>query len=157
QRLAAVYDKFKDDKKLKAEQLEECKDNTANTLRELATVWHKEAQKTNDNNTYALAHYLYKEYLSKFPKEKDAYVMTWYYSELLFKLGTNGDNQKFCEAGPEYTKVVEMDPSPKSKYLREAAYAAVISWKNCLSVEDSVDDLKASQTAKRTEGKEAKS
>ena len=98
QRLAAVYDKFKDDKRLKGEQLDECKDNTANTLRELATVWHKEAQKTNDNNTYALAQYLYKEYLSKFPKEKDAYIMTWYFSELLFKLGTNGDNQKFCEA-----------------------------------------------------------
>jgi len=78
QRLSQVYDKFKDDKRLKGEQLEECKDSTANTLRELATVWHKEAQKTNDNNTYALAQYLYKEYLSKFPKEKDAYIMTWY-------------------------------------------------------------------------------
>src|SRR5678816_3300506 len=140
QRLAGIYDRVKDDKKLKAEQLDECKDNTANTLRELATVWHKEAQKTNDNNTYALAQYLYKEYLSKFPKEKDAYIMTWYFSELLFKLGTNGDNQKFCEAGPEYTKVVTLDPSPKAKYLREAAYAAVISWKNCLSVEESAED-----------------
>ena len=45
----------------------------ADTLRELATVWHKEAQKTNNNDTYALAQYLYKEYLSRFPKEKDAY------------------------------------------------------------------------------------
>ena len=62
QRLSAVYDKFKDDKRLKPEQLEECKDNTANTLRELATVWHKEAQKTNDNDTYDLAQYLYREY-----------------------------------------------------------------------------------------------
>src|SRR5262249_49714398 len=63
QRLAAVYDKVKGEKGLKKDQLEECRDNTANTLRELATVWHKEAQKTNNNDTYALAQYLYKEYL----------------------------------------------------------------------------------------------
>jgi tetratricopeptide (TPR) repeat protein len=153
QRLAAVYDKVKDDKKLKPEQMDECKDNTANTLRELATVWHKEAQKTNDNNTYDLAQYLYREYLTKFPKEKDAYIMTWYFSELLFKLGTNGNNQKFCDAAPEYTKVVEMDPSPKAKYLREAAYAAVISWKNCLSVEESKDDVSAAHAEKAKAGK----
>ena len=153
QRLSAIYDKFKDDKRLKPEQLDECKDNTANTLRELATVWHKEAQKTNDNNTYALAQYLYKEYLSKFPKEKDAYIMTWYFSELLFKLGTNGENQKFCEAAPQYTKVVELDPSPKAKYLRDAAYAAVISWKNCLSVEESGSDVAAAHAVKAKESK----
>ncbi len=40
--------------------------------RELATIWHKEAQKTNNNDTYALAQYLYKEYLTRFPKEKDS-------------------------------------------------------------------------------------
>src|SRR5262249_1629281 len=97
----------------------------------------------------------------KFPKEKDAYIMTWYYSELLFKLGTNGDNQKFCEAAPVYTQVVTMDPAPTSKYLKEAAYAAVISWKNCLSVEDSVEDAQKGRTEKRKEaaaqkGKEVK-
>ena len=73
QRLGAVYEKVKDAKGLKKEQLDECRDNTANTLRELATVWHKEAQKTNNNDTYALAQYLYKEYLTRFPKEKDVY------------------------------------------------------------------------------------
>ena len=104
--------------------------------RELATVWHKEAQKTNNNDTYALAQYLYKEYLTRFPKEKDVYQMTFYYGELLFKLGSNGDNRSYCNAAPVYTKVVELNPSPTAKYLKEAAYAAVISWKNCLSVDD---------------------
>ena len=33
-----------------------------------------------------------------------------------------------------------MNPRPTAKYLKEAAYAAVISWKNCLSVEDSGDE-----------------
>lgn len=156
QRLSAVYESVKTRKGVKKDDLDECRDNTVNTLRELATVWHKEAQKTNNNDTYSLAHYLYKEFLSRFPKEKDAYVMTFYYAELLFKLGSNGDNQKYCEAGPIYTKVVEMDPQPNAKYLKESAYAAVISWKNCLSVEDSAQDLAESQAAKRKEGAQAK-
>jgi tetratricopeptide (TPR) repeat protein len=155
QRLAAIYDKVRDEKNLKKDDLEECRDNTANTLRELATVWHKEAQKTNNNDTYALAQYLYKEYLAKFPKEKDAYVMTFYFGELLFKLGSNGDNQKYCEAGPVYTQVVELDPQPTAKYLKDAAYAAVISWKNCLSVEDSKDDVAQAHADKMKQGKEA--
>jgi tetratricopeptide (TPR) repeat protein len=156
QRLAAVYDAFKDKRGLKPDAIDECKDNTANTLRELATVWHREAQKTNDNGTYDLAQYLYKEYISKFPKEKDAYIMNYYYAELLFKLGANGANQKYCDAAPIYTKVVELNPSPKAKYLKDAAYAAVISWKNCLSVDDTAEDAKAAAVDKRKEGKQAK-
>ena len=35
--------------------------------------------------------------------------MTFYYGELLFKLGSNGDNQKYCDAAPVYTKVVELE------------------------------------------------
>src|SRR5262249_30269333 len=87
----------------------------------------------------------------RFPKEKDIYQMTYYYGELLFKLGSNGDNNRYCEAGPIYTKVVEMNPDPKAKYLQDAAYAAVISWKNCLSVEDSAADTQALQVQKRKE------
>ena len=151
QRLAAVYEKYKDQKGLKAEALEECRDNTANTLRELATVWHKEAQRTNNNDTYALAQYLYKEYIAKFPMQKDVYQMTFYYAELLYKLGMNGDNQKFCEAAPVYTDVVKMQPDPASKYLKESAYAAVIAWKNCLSVENSAEDAEKVRIEKNKE------
>jgi tetratricopeptide (TPR) repeat protein len=155
QRLGAVYEKVKESKGIKKEQLEECRDTTKNTLGELATVWHKEAQKTNNNDTYALAQYLYKEYLTRFPKEKDVYQMTFYYGELLFKLGSNGDNNSYCNAAPVYTQVVKMKPEPTAKYLKEAAYAAVISWKNCLSVEDNNDDARAGMIEKRKEMKEA--
>jgi tetratricopeptide (TPR) repeat protein len=156
QRLAAVYDKVKDEKNIKKEALDECRDNTANTLRELATVWHKEAQKTNNNDTYALAQYLYKEYIKNFPKEKDSYVMNFWYAELLWKLGSNGDNNKFCEAAPQYTHVVEMDPQPNAKYLKESAYAAVLAWKNCLSVEDSKEDAGNAHGSKLQETANAK-
>ncbi len=131
ERLAAVFEKFKSMEGVKKEAVEECRDNTAGSLRELATTWHKEAQKTNVKETYALAQSLYREYLAKFPKEKDVYPMTFYYGELLFKL------EKFCDAAPVYTNVVTLDPSNAAKYRNEAAYAAVISWKNCLNVDDS--------------------
>jgi tetratricopeptide (TPR) repeat protein len=156
QRMAAVYDKVKTDTRLKKDQLEECRDNTASTLRELATVWHKEAQKTNNNDTYALAQYLYKEYLAKFPKEKDVYNMTFYYGELLWKLGSNGDANKYCEAAPVYTQVVKLNPDPSAKYLKDAALAAVLAWKNCLNVDESGGDVRQQQIAKRTEIKKEK-
>lgn len=153
QRLAAVYERVRSTP-LKADVLAECRDATANTIRELATVWHKEAQKTNNTDTYALAQYLYKEYLTRFQKEKDVYIMTFYYAELLFKLGSLGENQKYCEAAPIYTRVVEQNPSPQAKYLKESAYAAVISWKNCLAIEDTREDAQKSQVEKRQEGKQ---
>jgi tetratricopeptide (TPR) repeat protein len=157
QRLADVYEGYKVNKTFKQSDLDECKDNTANTLRELATVWHKEAQKTNDMGTYDLAQYLYKEYINKFPKEKDIYIMTFYYGELLFKLGSMGENkQPYCDAAPIYSKVVHLDPSPKAKYLKEAAYAAVISWKNCLAVEDSAEEARAATEQKKKEKAAAK-
>jgi tetratricopeptide (TPR) repeat protein len=156
QRLSAVYEKFKADPRLKKDQQEECRDNTSNTLRELATVWHKEAQRTNNNETYALAQYLYKEYLTRFPGAKDVYPMTYYYAELLWKLGSNGDSNKYCEAGPVYTQVVKLDPKPDAKYLKDAAFAAVLSWKNCLNVDESGADVVGDMKKKRAEVKQEK-
>jgi tetratricopeptide (TPR) repeat protein len=138
QRLAAVYDKLRAKGKTNpASLLEECKDTTAGTLRELATVWHKEAQKTQNNDTYALAQYLYREYIDKFPNEKDSYMMAFYYGELLFKI------ERWKEAAEVYTRVVKMDP--KGKFVQDAAYAAVISWKNALNVDDSGQGAKREQ------------
>ncbi len=156
ERLAAVYEKFKGMDGVKKEALEECRDNTAGSLRELATTWHKEAQKTNVKETYSLAQSLYKEYIDKFPQEKDVYNMTFYYGELLFKLGSLGDQKKYCEAAPVYTRVVQLDPDGKNRAApgkdptrNEAAYAAVISWKNCLNVDDSGEAAKQDTSKSR--------
>src|SRR5207245_694234 len=75
QRISAIYERYRkgEQKRAKPNEIEECKSNTADTLRELATVWHKEAQKTRNPETYALAQYIYKEYIERFPREKDAY------------------------------------------------------------------------------------
>ncbi|MCS6914798.1 MAG: tetratricopeptide repeat protein [Myxococcales bacterium] len=144
QRLSAVYEKTLTMPGLKKDVVDECRDNTAGMLRELATVWHKEAQKTNDMSTYAHASDLYKEYLRRFPNEKDSYLMRWWYAELLFKLGSLDQNPAshwYCDAAPVYTEVVKADP--KGPKLKDAAYAAVISWKNCLDVADEGQEEKA--------------
>lgn len=131
-RLAAVYSLQKKRGGVRKTALMECRENAAAVLRELATTWHREAQKTQNQDTYGLAQYLYKEYIDTFPKEKDAYVMSFYYAELLFKL------EKWDQSADAYTHVVKM--KPRGKYLKEAAYAAVISWKNALNVDQEIKD-----------------
>ncbi|MCB9555094.1 MAG: tetratricopeptide repeat protein [Deltaproteobacteria bacterium] len=130
-RLASVYSLLKTRPDMRKTALAECENNASGLLRELATTWHREAQKTQNADTYALAQYLYREYLDHFPKARDAYVMSFYYAELLFKL------EKWQQAADAYTHVVKMQPG---KYLKEAAYAAVISWKNALNVEQEIKD-----------------
>lgn len=152
QRLSAVYERTVGMTGVKKEVVDECRDNTANTLRELATVWHKEAQKTGVPETYANAGDLYKEYLRRFPKERDAYIMTYYYAELLWALGVKDNNTSshwYCDAAPIFSDVVKLDT--KGPKLKDAAYAAVLSWKNCLDIADEgSDEKKAVEEASRT-------
>jgi TolA-binding protein len=128
ERLGAVYDKVTEMKGLKKDQLEECRNSFHDTSKELALIWHKEAQRTKNTDTYALDKYVYKVFLDHFPKDKDAYEMGFYYGELLWTL------ENWRDAADQYTKVVEMNP--QGKYVKDAAYAAVLAWKNALNVDD---------------------
>jgi tetratricopeptide (TPR) repeat protein len=148
QRLASVYQETKGRGDMKKTAISECRNNASGVLRELATTWHREAQKTQNQDTYALAQYLYKEYLDNFPSEKDAYLMTYYYAELLYKL------ERWEPAAEVYTKVVKMNP--RGKYLTDAAYAAVISWKNALNVEEEIKDTSKKVSSTPKKGKKGK-
>src|SRR4029079_9466732 len=108
QRLGAVYDRVAEMKGLKKDQLEECKTAFHDTSKELALVWHKEAQKTKNPDTYVLTRYVYKIYLDNFGKEKGAIDMAFYYGEVLWV------TENWKEAAEQYTKVVEMDPKGKN-------------------------------------------
>lgn len=134
-RLSAVYELLRRQGRAPAAAVAQCRERAAGTLRELAVLWHNEAQKTLNNDTYALAEQLYQEYLSSFPQEKDHYAMAFFYGELLFKL------ERWEQAADAYTTVVRLDP--RGKYLKEAAYAAVIAWKNALNVVEEVKDRDA--------------
>ncbi|HVU53071.1 MAG TPA: tetratricopeptide repeat protein [Polyangia bacterium] len=129
ERLGAVYDKVGEMKQgVKKDQMEECRNAFHDTAKELALIWHKEAQRTKNSDTYALDKYVYKVFLDHFPSDKDAYDMSFYYGELLWTL------ENWKDAAEQYTKVVEMNP--KGKYVKDAAYAAVLAWKNALNVDD---------------------
>ncbi len=128
ERLGAVYDKVAEMKGVKKDQLEECRNTFHDTAKELALIWHKEAQKTKNQDTYALDKFIYKVYLEHFPKDKDSYDMNFYYGELLWTL------ENWKDAAEQYTHVVEMNP--QGKYVKDAAYAAVLAWKNALNVDD---------------------
>jgi TolA-binding protein len=128
ERLGGVYDLVDKMKGVKKDQMEECRNAFHDTAKELALIWHKEAQKTKNADTYALDKYVYKVFLDHFPKDKDAYEMSFYYGELLWTL------ENWKDAAEQYTKVVEINP--QGKYVKEAAYAAVLAWKNALNVDD---------------------
>lgn len=100
--------------------LEEAEEVSDNTLRYLATTWHREAKKTRDDSTYEYAYELYRDYLDLFPDNKEAYEMRFFYSELLWKL------EKFEQAGEEYGKVYQTDPN--GKWAEAAAEEAVRAW-----------------------------
>src|SRR6478735_6524075 len=90
ERLGGVYDIVDKMKGVKKDQMEECRNAFHDTAKELALIWHKEAQKTKNADTYALDKYVYKVFLDHFPKDKDAYEMSFYYGELLWTLADGG-------------------------------------------------------------------
>jgi tetratricopeptide (TPR) repeat protein len=121
--LAVMETKSKDKAKV-----DEARRTTADVLREIATTWHREAQVTKNKDTYALAMYVYKDYIDHFPKEKDIYIMTYYYADLLYKL------EKWEECAEYFLKVLSIDS--KGKYTEEAAKAAVLSYRNLKKIDE---------------------
>ncbi len=95
-------------------------------LREYATTYHREAQKTRNDETYALAYELYKVYLDAYPESEDRYVMTFFYAELLYRL------KKFDEAAVRYEQCIDINP--KGQYSKEAVHASVLSYQKLVAV-----------------------
>lgn len=127
-RLGLAYQHVQKLGNVKKDVLVECKNAFHDISKELALVWHKEAQKTKNPDTYQLTKYVYKVYLDNFGTEKGSYDMSFYYGEVLWV------TESWKDAADQYTKVVEM--SPQGKYVKEAAYAAVLAWKNYLNIDD---------------------
>src|SRR5207248_3079073 len=80
ERLRAAYE-WSLRKPIAAGPLGECRDATRGLLRELATVWHQEAQKTQQPPTYERAVEAYREYLKSFSRESDAPALRFYLAE----------------------------------------------------------------------------
>lgn len=129
QRMGAAYDLAAQKQGIKKSILDECKNAFHDTTKELALIWHKEAQKTKNADTYELVRFVYTEYLKHFEKEPGAGEMRFYFAEVLWM------TERWKEAAEQYTKFVESNP--KHKDAKDAAYAAVLAWQNALNITDS--------------------
>jgi TolA-binding protein len=125
ERLGLVYEKAPPTRR---EQLDECRASFHDAARELALIWHREAQKTQDVVTFDLAERAYRLFLARFGDDKQAYEMRFYRGELLWVL------RRWKDAAEQYTEVVAARSG--GKYLREAAYAAVLAWQNAMVAGD---------------------
>jgi len=98
------------------------------SLRDLVTSYHKEAQETKSWDTYNLTRGIYAKYLETFPESEYAYKLRWYYADILYKMGD------FYGAAGQYTKLVDVDP--KGDYSQESAYNSVLCWEKCMVMRD---------------------
>ena len=83
-RLGTAYEYVQKMEGIKKDVLTECKNNYHDTTKELALIWHKEAQRTKNADTYQLTRLIYKEYLDHFQNEKDTPEMTFFFGEILW-------------------------------------------------------------------------
>ncbi|MCX7944684.1 MAG: tetratricopeptide repeat protein [Deltaproteobacteria bacterium] len=134
--------------------LEKAYELTEEALRDIVQEYHREAQKTKDVKTYALARDIYKEYLDNFPKAEHSYSMRFFYAEILWAL------QDYENAAINYALVVKQDP--KGKYSVTAAYNRVLAYEKMVEImekgqkaetlkEGKVDEKKSKGAVKRVE------
>jgi tetratricopeptide (TPR) repeat protein len=143
-RLSEYWNEYKDSK-FKTATKKKCRDEARDTMRQMATVWHDEAEKTRRPETYALSEEAYRAYLKYFPKDTDAYELNYYYAELLWAQATNAYNtknrasqeiglKKFREAHDEFVNVLERKPD--GKFTKDAAFAQMLAMKNALEYDE---------------------
>ncbi len=137
--LVKLYGALKDKKVLPASESEECHDNAAAMAGDMARAYHNESMKTLNAETLAYADRLYNVYLKIFPDAEDFGETQYYYAELLWSRAENEKNQRLQtelweNAAVEFTQVVK-NGKVDAKLTKESAYAAVLGWKNALSVD----------------------
>jgi TolA-binding protein len=151
-RLGEYWEKFKNGSQKEAIK-RKCRDETLDTMKQMATVWHDEAEKTKNENTYALAEKAYEGFLKTFPKDKDSYEIQMYYAELLWARASSlvGDKKtkaeglnKFRRAHDEFVKVLQINP--EGKFTQDAAYAQMLAMKNALEYDETGGQAKSCKT-----------
>lgn len=154
--LVRLWNGLKGKKTLPASEAQECHDNAAAMSGELARAYHSESAKTKNPETLAYADKLYKVYLQVFPDAEDFADTQYYYAELLWSRADAERNPRMQtelweNAALAFTDVVKHG-KVGPKLMKEAAYAAVLGWKNALNVDprvkaqadmDKVNDTKA--------------
>lgn len=137
--LVNLYVGYRDKGILPETELNECADNAEAVNNEMAKIWHNEAIKTLNTDTLVYVDRLYRLYLNSFPKSAEYAEVQYYYAELKWSRAENEKNERLAtelweEAAVAFTDVVKSGKL-KGKLLKEAAYAAVLGWKNALAVD----------------------
>jgi len=150
--LVRLWGALKTKKILPSSEAQECHDNAAAMSGELARAYHSESAKTKNTETLAYAERLYKVYLDVFPDATDYAQTQYYYAELLWARAEGERNARLQtelweNAAVAFTDVVKIG-KVGPKLMKEAAYAAVLGWKNALNVDpriknqaDKVEDI----------------
>jgi tetratricopeptide (TPR) repeat protein len=150
--LVRLYGALKGKKVLPQSEAQECHDNAAAMSGELARAYHSESAKTKNAETLAYAEKLYKVYLDVFPDAPDYAQTQYFYAELIWSRAENEKNPRLQtemweNAAVAFTDVVKIG-KVEPKLVKEAAYAAVLGWKNALNVDprvknqaDKVEDI----------------
>src|SRR6185503_2055704 len=118
---------------------QECRDNAAAMSGELARAYHSESAKTKNSETLQYAERLYKIYLDGFPDAPDYAQTQYFWAELIWSRAENEKNPRLQtelweNAANAFTEVVQKG-KVEPKLMKEAAYAAVLGWKNALNVD----------------------
>jgi tetratricopeptide (TPR) repeat protein len=140
--LVRLYGALKGKKVLPQSEAQECHDNAAAMSGELARAYHSESAKTKNTETLAYAEKLYKVYLDVFPDAPDYAQTQYFYAELIWARAEGERNPRLQtemweNAAVAFTDVVKIG-KVEPKLVKEAAYAAVLGWKNALNVDPRV-------------------
>jgi tetratricopeptide (TPR) repeat protein len=123
QLLAAMYDRARAAGVAPA-QLQGCREALRDLTHEIALLLHQRAQRDKDQEARVLTGELYRIFLERFADDPRAYAVGFYNGELLWTM------ERWREAAVQYQWVVERDPG--GKLAAEAAYGALLAWKNVL-------------------------
>jgi tetratricopeptide (TPR) repeat protein len=126
-------------KQLPKAEAQECRENAAAASGELARSYHSEFAKTKNVESLGYADRLYSAYVRAFPDAPDAAQTQYYYAELLWSRADNEKNPRlstelWAQAANAFMAVVKTNKL-EPKLMKEAAYAAVLGWKNALDID----------------------
>jgi tetratricopeptide (TPR) repeat protein len=143
--LAKLHALLRGKKTLPPTEAAECRDNAAAMSGELARAYHSEFVKTKSVETLAYAERLYRVYLDVFPDAPDFPQTQYFHAELMWSRAETEKNPRlqtelWAQAANRFTEVVKLGKvTPAMK--KEAAYAAVLGWKNALDVDPNLRKL----------------
>lgn len=142
-RLVTLWKKVRTAKDADPERVKKDEKGIEEQVRIMAVTYHQQALKTNNPKDFALAYELYSDYIKVFPEGPNAYDMTFYFGELLYK------QKKWKLAAQAYEKVLKMKPMGKDDYTKDAAHGTVLAYKKLLQPTQSRPEAKTSKDGKQ--------